>query len=38
MGPLRGSNRAIKQILRSGPPTSSHGSQKLYEWPSSDRE
>jgi hypothetical protein len=28
-GPFFGSNRAIKVILRSGPLTSSHGSQKL---------
>lgn len=27
--PLRGSNRATRQMRRSGPPTSSHGSQKL---------
>jgi len=28
-GPFFGSNRAISVIRRSGPPTSSHGSQKL---------
>ena len=27
--PLRGSKRATRQMRRSGPPTSSHGSQKL---------
>ncbi len=35
-GALGGSKRAIKQSFRSGPPTSSHGNQRLYEGPNSD--
>jgi len=34
--PVVASNRVIRLIWRGGPPTSSQGSQKLYEWPSFD--